>query len=81
MKTGEQQVEIDSRVEVRFQSGEIMSCVIANSYRQDPNHNIISCDSPLGKALLGKKRGDTICYRVHDRVFQADIVEICPGNE
>ena len=39
---------------------------IVTTLRRDPFKNIISKDSPLGAALLGKKVGDRISVRVND---------------
>ncbi len=72
-------VEINSRVLVRFQSGETMLCTIVQSDRTDPASGTISCDSPLGKALLGKSKGERASYAVGDHILQVDILEIYPG--
>lgn len=39
---------------------------IVTTLRRDPFKNIISKDSPLGSALLGKKVGDRLSVRVND---------------
>ena len=39
---------------------------IVTTLRRDPFKNIISKDSPLGSALLGKKVGDRVSVRVND---------------
>lgn len=75
------QVKINSRALVRFQSGETMLCIIVQSDRTDPASGTISCDSPLGQVLLGKRSGDRVFYTVGDRVFQVHILEIYSGAE
>lgn len=75
-KTAIRRIEIGSTVTVMFQSGETMAYTIVQAIRTDPDHCIISCDSPLGKALLGKRAGDTVIYTVGDRAIQVDIVQI-----
>ena len=39
---------------------------IVTTLRQDVLHGYLSKESPLGKALLGKKIGDRVCVRVND---------------
>ena len=39
---------------------------IVTTLRQDVLHGYLSKESPLGKALLGKKVGDRVCVRVND---------------
>ena len=39
---------------------------IVTTLRRDPFENIISKESPLGKALMGKKVGDRVCVSVSD---------------
>jgi len=73
-------VEIGSTVRVKFPSGEMMSFTITSSHHTDPSHGIISCDSPLGKALIGKKAGETISYAVENRIFEVTLVEICTAG-
>lgn len=49
---------------------------IVTTMRKDPLHGLISIESPVGKALLGKKAGDTVHIQVdgrygYDMVIQA----------
>lgn len=69
-------IAIGDTVRIKFPSGPAVSFTIAPSLHTDPGHGVISCDSPLGKALLGKKAGDRVTYAVENRMFQADITEI-----
>lgn len=39
---------------------------IVTTLRRDPFNNIISKESPLGQALLGKKVNDRVCVKVSD---------------
>ena len=39
---------------------------IVSTMRQDSIHGLISVESPLGKALLGRREGDTVRIRVSD---------------
>ena len=76
----EPRVEMGSKVRIGFQSGEIASYTIINNGYADPGHGIISCDAPLGKALLGKKKGDMATYSVGGHVFYAEIIEISAAD-
>lgn len=71
-------IGINSRVLVRFQSGDTLLVTIVQSTPPDPGRGIISSDSPLGKALLGKKKGDRATYIVGSSMMQVDVVEVYP---
>lgn len=49
---------------------------IVGSHGSDPDQNRISYESPVGKALLGKKIGDTIEVQVPAGVIQYKILAI-----
>ena len=42
----------------------------------DPFENKISDDSPIGKALLGSRRGDTVTVEAPKGIIKFNIVEI-----
>ena len=53
---------------------------IVTTLRQDVLHGYLSKESPLGKALLGKKVGDRVCVRVNDNYSYYVVVrEISKG--
>lgn len=39
-------------------------------------HDVLSPESPLGRALLGGRAGETVTANVHDRDLQLEIVEV-----
>ena len=50
---------------------------IVSTMRQDSLHGFISVESPMGRALMGHKTGDTIKVRVNDSYsYEAQIREI-----
>ena len=50
---------------------------IVSTMRQDSLHGFISVESPMGRALMGHKTGDTIKVRVNDIYsYEAQIREI-----
>lgn len=71
-----QRIEIGSTALVRFASGETAEFTIVHSRDTDPGRGVISYESPLGKALMGKARGEIAEYTVNDRAFRAEVVEI-----
>ena len=71
-----QRVETGSRVRVKSSSGETMTFTIVHPQHIDPGHGMISCDSPLGNALMEKTKGEIAKYAVENRVLQAEIIEV-----
>ena len=56
-KTGNEIVQIGSLIEIKV-DGKKKEIEIVGGSDGDPFQGKISCDSPMGKALLGKKEGD-----------------------
>ncbi len=57
-KEGEDFVQIGSQLEVEI-DGKKKKIEIVGGAEADPVSGKVSCDSPMGKVLLGKKSGDT----------------------
>ncbi len=57
-KEGEDRVHVGSRLEVKI-DGKKKELEIVGGAEADPVNSKISCDSPMGKAFLNKKSGDT----------------------
>ena len=58
-------VSIGSRVHVKDQkSGQSVAYQIVGSAEADPTENKLSNESPVGGALMGKKRGDVVSVAV-----------------
>ena len=54
--------------------------MISTTLRRNPNANIISKESPLGKALMGKRVGDKVKVFVNDDVsYEVEILKITKG--
>ena len=50
---------------------------IVTSVRADSLRNLITEDSPLGKALMGHKAGDTVHVTVNETIgYDAQIIEV-----
>jgi len=63
----EDEVGMNNTVEILFEEeGTVEEYRIVTSVRGDSLNNLISIESPLGKALLGHKEGDRVEVRVND---------------
>ena len=58
---------------------EIFTLVEVTNFADDPN--LISIDSPLGKAVVGAKAGDTISYMVEKRKFTGAVTDVIKEQE
>ena len=76
-------VGIFDRVLIYFpEDDEETEYVISTTLRRNPNENIISKESPLGKAVMGKKVGDKIKVYVSDSVsYNIEIRKITKGED
>jgi transcription elongation factor GreA len=52
-------VRVGSQVQVKDDSGKSATYTIVGSTEADPSENKLSNESPVGKALVGRKKGDT----------------------
>ena len=68
-------VDIGSTVKLKS-SGKTFTYHIVSEVEADPSENKISNKSPLGKALLDAKEGDTVKVRVGLRRVQYEVLEI-----
>jgi transcription elongation factor GreA len=53
-------VRVGSQVHIKDDNGKTATYTIVGSTEADPSSNRLSNESPVGKALLGHKRGDTV---------------------
>lgn len=75
-------VHIGSRVTVRGDMIGEVAYTIKGSYGADPKNNIIANDSPVGKALSGRKVGDVVTVEAPMMSFTLTIVRIdAPEDE
>lgn len=68
-------VELGKKVTVASLKGE-KTFLILGSSETDPLKNIISHNSPIGSALIGKKVGDTAVLHLKDRRIEYKIIKI-----
>ncbi len=69
-------VELGSTVKVSGAKGNIDTYVIVGSSEADPLHGRISNESPVGKALLGRRTGDTVTVTTPAGVNKLKIVKV-----
>lgn len=70
-------VQLGTRVKVYDEElEEQLDYHIVGSTEADPSANKISNDSPVGRALIGKKTGDTVAVSVPDGTVMLKILEI-----
>ncbi len=58
--TGDGVVAIGSSVTIKYDDGETDDYKIVGSLEADPFENKISNESPIGKAVIGHKKGETV---------------------
>ena len=70
-------------VTLRFPDGDEVAyrvVAIAEEAPADGQDEVVTADSPLGRALAGRRAGDTVTYRAPDGDIQVDIVAMTePG--
>jgi transcription elongation factor GreA len=71
------EAELGSRVRVRDAHGEEEYTIVRRG-AADPAHGCISTESPVGRALLGGRRGDEVRVQTPGGVRELIIVEVAP---
>ena len=76
--SAEDEVGINNTVTVEFSDdGSVETYKIVTTVRGNSLENLISNESPLGKALLGKKEGDTVHVQVNASIgYDVKVVKI-----
>lgn len=77
-ESAEDEVGINNTVTVEFtEDGSVETFKIVTTVRGNSLENLISNESPLGKALLGKKEGDTAHVQVGDTAgYEVKVLKI-----
>ncbi len=77
-ESAEDEVGINNTVTVEFvEDGSVETYKIVTTVRGNSLAGLISNESPLGKALLGKKEGDVVTVHVNDSIeYDVKIVKI-----
>lgn len=69
-------VELGDKVLIRTRDGKVDRYTIVGTTEASPVDGKISCESPVGKALLGKKKGDKIEVRTPAGIIKLQIIEV-----
>jgi len=69
-------VTIGSTVRVQDEAGEELNYTIVGSPEADPLHDRISNESPVGRALLGKRRGDRVTVKAPAGTMRYTVIAI-----
>jgi len=80
-KGGNAEVKIGSTVELKdLESEDFFVYTVVGSAEADPSENKISNESPVGKAILGKKVGEKVTVEVPAGTIDYEIVSIRKKN-
>jgi transcription elongation factor GreA len=70
-------VRVGSQVHVKDDKGKSLTYTIVGSTEADPSANKLSNESPVGKALLGHKKGDSVSVQLpNGKVRELKITKI-----
>jgi transcription elongation factor GreA len=69
-------VRIGSTVEVKTPSGSDRTFTIVSTHEADPKRGYISTESPVGSALVGKKKGEKVDVTTPNGVVTYKVVKI-----
>jgi transcription elongation factor GreA len=70
------QIGLGSIVKLK-QDSKVFDIKLVSSLEADPSKNYISDKSPLGRALLNSKIGDTVKVKIRDNTTTYKVVEVC----
>lgn len=74
--TGHSKVGMGSKVELKQGKSKAFTVTIVGEFEAEPGEPTISSVSPLGKALMGKKKGDTVQVKAPAGEVEYTIVSI-----
>ncbi len=63
------QVQVGSKVSLEG-NGQELNFTVVGSHEGDPNQGFLSCDSPIGQAILGHRSGETIAVETPRGLIQ-----------
>ena len=73
-KSGE--IAIGSTVTIEYDDGEVEEYKIVGSLEADPFENKISNESPIGKAVIGHKKGETVAVESPNGSYDVKIKDV-----
>jgi len=75
-KQGEDKVELGCLVELARENADDMTVRVVGTHETDPTNGKISHQSPLGQAIIGKKKGESVEVDTHNGKEKYEIKEI-----
>lgn len=75
-KTRNHEIKVGSRVQVQTQDGKKESYILVDIMEASPSDGKISYKSPVGKALMGKKKGDKVDVTVPAGTLKLKILDV-----
>jgi len=69
-------VELGDTILIENQDGKIEQFVLVGSTESNPTEGKISNESPVGKALLGKKTGDIVKVKIPAGLLELRIIQV-----
>lgn len=70
-------VQLLSKVTIQMQGmSSTRTCLIVSENNSKGHNDYVSCDTPLGKALLGHKAGESVEVNVNGNKFQCKILSV-----
>ncbi|MCJ7665623.1 MAG: transcription elongation factor GreA [Actinobacteria bacterium] len=70
-------IDIGSTIEVKdLDSNKKMKYMLVSSVESDPENHKISDESPMGRALLSKKKGDEVQVKTPKRIIRLKVIKI-----
>jgi transcription elongation factor GreA len=69
-------IQVGSKVTIQEEGGPAEVYTIVGAAESDPAHGKVSNESPLGKALINRKAGETVSVEAPDGAFSVAIVKV-----
>lgn len=74
-KSKSTKISLGSSVNIKVGASSLISIVLVSSEEADPVMNKLSVDSPIGSALVGKKRGDHVIAKTPSGDIPIEILD------
>jgi transcription elongation factor GreA len=69
-------IQVGTTVTIQEEGGPAEGYTIVGAAESDPAHGKVSNESPLGKALMNRKAGETVSVEAPDGAFSVAIVKV-----
>jgi len=69
-------IQVGTKVTIQEEGGPAEVYTIVGAAESDPAHGKVSNESPLGKALMNRKAGETVSVEAPDGAFSVAIVKV-----